>query len=228
MTRQEHPPKRKTPWNSMYSVVKKNTSTNHKSYIKHQNIMKRGIRNNNPLNIRHSADRWQGARKEQTDQSFVQFESMAYGYRAAWKTLDTYYKRLKERKKHFTVENIIARWAPPTENDTRAYIRQVLRLSGIGGKENLLPPSNGGLPSIPTTLRCVFLQSFISFRPRTRISLPGSKLTAYWKRLLFSAITSITLLIMLCSKKALPARSFWMRTAIWKQFPPKWLSMATT
>ena len=114
----------------------------HESYIKHQNIMKRGIRNNKPLNIRHSADRWQGARKEQTDQSFVQFESMAYGYRAAWKTLDTYYKRLKERKKHFTVENIIARWAPPTENDTRAYIRQVLRLSGIGGKENLLPPSN--------------------------------------------------------------------------------------
>jgi hypothetical protein len=114
----------------------------HESYIKHQNIMKRGIRNNNPLNIHHSADRWQGARKEQTDQSFVQFESMAYGYRAAWKTLDTYYKRLKERKKHFTVENIIARWAPPTENDTQAYIRQVLRLSGIGGKENLLPPSN--------------------------------------------------------------------------------------
>ena len=27
----------------------------------------RGLRNNNPLNIRHSKDRWQGARKEQTD-----------------------------------------------------------------------------------------------------------------------------------------------------------------
>ena len=38
----------------------------------------RGLRNNNPLNIRHSADRWRGVRKEQTDPSFVQFESMAY------------------------------------------------------------------------------------------------------------------------------------------------------
>ena len=39
----------------------------------------RGIRNNNPLNIRHSADQWQGARDKQTDKSFVQFKSMAYG-----------------------------------------------------------------------------------------------------------------------------------------------------
>ena len=41
--------------------------------------MKRGIRNNNPLNIRHSADKWQGASETQTDKSFVQFKSMAYG-----------------------------------------------------------------------------------------------------------------------------------------------------
>mgnify|MGYP003533551919 FL=1 len=44
----------------------------------------RGIRNNNPLNIRLSADKWQGMREEQTDKAFVQFKSMAYGYRAAW------------------------------------------------------------------------------------------------------------------------------------------------
>ena len=49
--------------------------------------MTRGIKNNNPLNIRHSADQWQGAREEQTDKEFVQFTSMAYGYRAAWKVL---------------------------------------------------------------------------------------------------------------------------------------------
>ena len=56
-------------------------------------IMKtRGQRNNNPLNIRHSTDRWQGARIQQTDPSFVQFESMAYGYRAAWRTLESYWK----------------------------------------------------------------------------------------------------------------------------------------
>ena len=102
----------------------------------------RGLRNNNPLNIRHSKDQWEGAAEHQTDKSFVQFKTMAYGYRAAWRTLHTYYKRLRDRKKHFTVENIINRWAPPTENDTKAYIQSVLILSSIGGKENLLPPSN--------------------------------------------------------------------------------------
>ena len=102
----------------------------------------RGLHNNNPLNIRHSKDQWQGASIPQTDKEFVQFQTMAYGYRAAWRTLHTYYKRLRDRKKLFTVENIISRWAPPTENDTKAYIRSVLKLSSIGGKENLLPPSN--------------------------------------------------------------------------------------
>lgn len=102
----------------------------------------RGIRNNNPLNIRRSADRWQGAATTQTDKNFVQFESMAYGYRAAWRLMQTYYRRLRRQKKRFTVENIIARWAPPNENDTMAYTRTVLMLSGLGGNENLLPPQN--------------------------------------------------------------------------------------
>jgi hypothetical protein len=102
----------------------------------------RGIRNNNPLNIRHSADQWQGVRQEQTDKSFVQFKSMAYGYRAAWKTLQSYYNRFCQQSKPFTVRNIIHRWAPPNENDTQAYIRTVVQLSGIEEEENLLPPNN--------------------------------------------------------------------------------------
>ena len=104
--------------------------------------MKRGIRNNNPLNIRRSATRWQGAREEQKDKSFVQFKSMAYGYRAAWKILQSYYERFCMEGKPFTVRNIISRWAPPNENDTEAYIINVLKLASIGGKEKLLPPSN--------------------------------------------------------------------------------------
>ena len=102
----------------------------------------RGIRNNNPLNIRHSADQWQGASEEQKDKSFVQFKSMAYGYRAAWRILQTYYERFAHQSRGFTVRNIISRWAPPRENDTEAYIRTVLHITGIGGKENLLPPDN--------------------------------------------------------------------------------------
>ena len=105
--------------------------------------MSRGIRNNNPLNIRHSADRWQGARIEQTDPSFMQFESMAMGYRAAWKILESYWKHFHRTGQPYTVTTIIRRWAPPKENDTQAYIRSVLLLSGLGGKENLPQPSRG-------------------------------------------------------------------------------------
>ena len=121
----------------------------------------RGIRNNNPLNIRHSADQWQGARAEQTDKVFVQFTSMAYGYRAAWKVLDTYCLTFKRERKAYNVRNIIDRWAPPTENDTQAYIRTVLKLSGLGGNENLPQPSRGvdtdrleRLVAAMTTMEC--------------------------------------------------------------------------
>jgi hypothetical protein len=105
--------------------------------------MTRGLRNNNPLNIRRSADRWVGARAEQTDPSFVQFETMAYGYRAAWKTLESYWNHFHRMRQPFNVTTIIHRWAPPTENDTQNYIRTVLRLTGLGGKENLPQPSRG-------------------------------------------------------------------------------------
>lgn len=43
----------------------------------------------------------------------------------------------------FNVRNIISRWAPPEENDTENYIRTVLRISGLGGRENLPQPSRG-------------------------------------------------------------------------------------
>ena len=105
--------------------------------------MTRGTRNNNPLNIRRSADRWEGTRSEQTDPSFVQFETMAYGYRAAWKTLESYWNHFHRMRQPFNVTTIIHRWAPPTENDTQNYIRTVLLLTGLGGKENLPQPSRG-------------------------------------------------------------------------------------
>ena len=105
--------------------------------------MKRGIKNNNPLNIRHSADQWQGAREEQTDKEFVQFTSMAYGYRAAWKVLESYWKLFHQNRLPYNVTTIITRWAPPTENDTDNYIRTVIKLSGLGGNENFPQPSRG-------------------------------------------------------------------------------------
>ena len=89
----------------------------------------RGIRNNNPLNIRKSKDKWQGLREKQTDAAFFQFQTMAYGWRAAFKLLCyTYYNKYKLR----TIKSIISRWAPPNENNTEAYIRRVTDRIGIG------------------------------------------------------------------------------------------------
>ena len=105
--------------------------------------LSRGLKNNNPLNIRRSADKWEGARIEQTDKSFVQFVSMAYGYRAAWKVLDTYCLTFRRERRAYNLRNIIARWAPPSENDTDAYVRSVVKLSGLGGNENMARPLRG-------------------------------------------------------------------------------------
>ena len=120
----------------------------------------RGIRNNNPLNIRHSPSRWQGMAVEQTDPSFVQFRSMAYGYRAACKLLQSYWQRFRKEGKPFTVRTIISRWAPPEDNnDTESYIRSVLLLGGLGGQEIFFPPDNplgyGRLERLLIAMTCV-------------------------------------------------------------------------
>ncbi|MEG1860990.1 MAG: structural protein P5 [Bacteroidaceae bacterium] len=87
----------------------------------------RGLRNKNPLNIRRTSTSWQGLRKTQTDPAFFQFTSLEYGYRAAFRTLHTYYTRYHLR----TIAQMIARWAPPVENDTKKYIQVVARRAGI-------------------------------------------------------------------------------------------------
>lgn len=81
----------------------------------------RGLRNNNPGNLRRSSDNWQGLRPVQADPEFFQFETMAYGYRALIRTLQNY-RRIHGLR---TVAEMIARWAPQHENDTAAYIRAV-------------------------------------------------------------------------------------------------------
>ena len=98
----------------------------------------RGIRNCNPLNIRISSEKWQGLRQRQTDKSFFQFESMAYGYRAAIKTMQTYIKNSYDTDKDGKaneLEDIIKRWAPEKENQTESYISTVCKISGVNRKE---------------------------------------------------------------------------------------------
>ena len=97
----------------------------------------RGLRNNNPLNIRRSGDKWQGLKAQQEDREFFQFSEMKWGWRAAFVILcRTYYNKHKLR----TIRALITRWAPPKENNTEAYIRRVTDRIGIGPDRELGSP----------------------------------------------------------------------------------------
>ncbi len=93
----------------------------------------RGIRNNNPGNIRHSTIKWFGAEDIKLDNEFVTFKKPEYGIRAIVKILSTYYraKKAKDGSKIDTVKEVIDRWAPPIENNTNAYSKHVAQLLNI-------------------------------------------------------------------------------------------------
>lgn len=90
----------------------------------------RGIRNNNPGNIRISANPWRGkiTGAKKRDKVFEEFQSIEYGYRALLKNLKTYI----DRDRVNTIRAIITKWAPPEDrNDTEAYIRAVCQRMGV-------------------------------------------------------------------------------------------------
>lgn len=88
----------------------------------------RGIRNNNPLNIRKSAICWVGMDEDQSkDTEFVQFINMRYGFRAAAIVLRNYH-RLYEIN---DIASVVSRWASKSENNTSKYIDIVCRDTGL-------------------------------------------------------------------------------------------------
>ena len=93
----------------------------------------RGLRNHNPLNIRKSATKWRGMSAVQADRSFVTFISNEWGYRAAFRILHTYITKYKLS----TIRDIISRWAPPSENNTRMYTLTVVEHSGIDERDKI-------------------------------------------------------------------------------------------
>ena len=95
--------------------------------------MSRGLRNNNPLNIRRNATRWEGLAAEQKDSAFFSFVAPCWGYRAAFITLKNY-KRLHGLA---TLAEWVARWAPPVENDTQAYIAYVSKKANIAADASI-------------------------------------------------------------------------------------------
>lgn len=88
----------------------------------------RGIRNNNPGNIRHGAN-WHGLNPDgrKIDPAFCVFTTSVAGIRALAKVLINY-KRIHGLN---TVRQIISRYAPPNENQTTAYIQSVAKQLGV-------------------------------------------------------------------------------------------------
>lgn len=89
--------------------------------------MSRGLRNNNPGNIRRSRVRYKGEVRPSRDPDFKEFSTMAYGYRAVFVLLDTYRSRYGLN----TIRQMLNRYAPPTENFTEGYVRFVADYSGV-------------------------------------------------------------------------------------------------
>lgn len=90
----------------------------------------RGLRNNNPGNIRHGND-WKGE-KVGDDKAFETFTSVEYGIRAIYKLLQTYSDKYNAKSIH----DAITRFAPASENNTNGYINHVYDYMLAAAKES--------------------------------------------------------------------------------------------
>lgn len=89
-----------------------------------ENKTPRGIRNNNPGNLRYNGIGWLGLANPPSDGSFCIFTEPKFGLRALAMLLRNY------KRKHGidTIAGIINRFAPSVENNTAAYIAHVCKV----------------------------------------------------------------------------------------------------
>lgn len=99
--------------------------------------MSRAVRNNNPGNIEKGA-KWIGLADPAdpiaaAEKRFCVFTHPKYGFRAMATTILTYARKrhAKDGSAIDTVGDVIARWSPPSENDTQAYARAVAAAIGV-------------------------------------------------------------------------------------------------
>lgn len=75
------------------------------------------IGRNNPWNVRFNPlNRWKGL--EGQTKGFCNFKSLYYGFRAAFYLISVSYKK----KGYTTYAQLINRYAPPSENNSSAYL----------------------------------------------------------------------------------------------------------
>ena len=114
----------------------------------------RGIRNNNPLNLKKGI-KWKGLDTIQADPVFCQFRTASMGFRAAFICMRTYYNKHNCR----TVTEIINRWAPPSENATKNYIGCVCVQTGLQPNEQLPPVSSSNRIWIKIALAMAYVEN---------------------------------------------------------------------
>jgi hypothetical protein len=105
-----------------------------------QNGAPRGIRNNNPGNIRFGKFAAGLGATGKDDKGFAVFSSMDQGIQAALQLLRSYVARGYD-----TIRTIISRWAPAGENNTSAYIADVAKKLGLSADQHLNADQLGGL-----------------------------------------------------------------------------------
>lgn len=92
----------------------------------------RGIRNNNPGNIVYSkANNWVG--QIGSDGRYAVFDKSENGIRAMARLLNNYNARYGLS----TVNGLINRWAPDTENNTASYVASVANQMGVDPLQRL-------------------------------------------------------------------------------------------
>lgn len=96
------------------------------------------IKFNNPGNIRLSGDVWQGQIIPGDSSSFVTFQDLKFGFRALFVLLKNYIASGKD-----SIELILYKYAPPSENNTENYISYVSNRTGID-RHKVIDPGNYG------------------------------------------------------------------------------------
>lgn len=97
----------------------------------------RAVRNNNPGNIRIGT-KWQGEMlpanmtpEQKAEKEFEVFATPAMGFRAMATIFHTYVRDHGVK----TVRQAITRWAPPSENNTTAYVDAVTKYLRCGADD---------------------------------------------------------------------------------------------
>ena len=99
------------------------------------------ISHNNPGNIERSKKRPLLGDVSVEGDRFATFQDMGYGFASQFELLRRYINEYKKT----TIEEIISKWAPPTnnkgefENDTKGYINKMVKWSGIPSTEKIDP-----------------------------------------------------------------------------------------